>query len=105
MRPPFEEFSTAESPHTQMETSTFNLHTDEMSESQSENLSLGFDDDTILSINATETSLFDFLNGTVNTPAEPGFPETSATAEASETSTNPPEPEYKQFNTTDGKNR
>lgn len=97
-RPPFEEkmaeFSTPESPDTQMESSTFNLHTDQMSKSQSEILSSGFDNDAIPSINATETSPFDFLNGTVSPSAEPGLVETSATAETLETSSSPPEPEY-----------
>lgn len=96
------QFSTTESPHTQMETSTFSFHTDEKSQSQSGNLSSGFDGDTITPINATETSLFDFLNATMNTSAEPGFLEASATAEPSETSTSPPEPEYQRFNTTSG---
>ncbi|XP_044068053.1 uncharacterized protein C1orf127 homolog isoform X2 [Siniperca chuatsi] len=79
------EFSTTSSPHTQMETRSFKLHIDEMSESQSGNLSSRFDGDTVTSINATETSFFDFLNATVNTLAELDFLETSATAEPPET--------------------
>nr|XP_046253593.1 uncharacterized protein C1orf127 homolog [Scatophagus argus] len=104
-RLPLEEISTTESPHTLMETPSFNLHTDEMSESQSGNFSYGFDGDSITSINATETSFFDFLNTITNTSAEPPFNESSATAEPSETSlltTNQSEPEYQQFNTTSG---
>lgn len=102
---PFEEMtaesSTTNSPHTQMEAHSFNLHIDEMSKSQSGNLSSSFDGDTITSVNVTETSFFDFQNATVNTSAEPDFLESSAKDEPSETSfltTGQPE----QFNTTSG---
>ncbi|KAF1390626.1 hypothetical protein PFLUV_G00059970 [Perca fluviatilis] len=108
-RAPFEEMttelSTTNSPHTQTEARSFNFHTDEMSESQSGNLSSGFDGDTITSNNATEISFFDFINVTIHTSAEPDFLESSATAEPSETSVLtmvPPEEEYQQFNTTSG---
>lgn len=105
-RSPFDEktaeSSAAESPHTQVETSTFNIQTDGTSQSPGGTLSLGFDDGSITPINATETSLFDFLNATMNASAEPGFLEASATAEPSETSINPPELQRQQFNTTSG---
>lgn len=97
-----EKTAESESPHTQVETSTFNIHTDGTSQSPGGTLSLGFDDGSITPINATETSLFNFLNATMNTSAEPGFLEASATAEPSETSINPPEPQDQQFNTTSG---
>ncbi|XP_032362806.1 uncharacterized protein LOC116674437 [Etheostoma spectabile] len=57
---PFEEMTaelfTTISPHTQTEARSFNFHTDEMSKSQSGNLSSGFDRDAITSNNATEIS-------------------------------------------------
>ncbi|XP_073327059.1 uncharacterized protein ciroz [Pagrus major] len=88
------EFSTTKSPHTQMETHSFNLNTDEPSKSQSGNVS----SDNITSINTTDTSLFDFLNETTDASSERGFSESS---EASFLTTDPPEHEYQQFNTTD----
>ncbi|XP_076597810.1 ciliated left-right organizer protein containing ZP-N domains homolog [Chaetodon auriga] len=87
--PPFKEFSTIRSHHTETEA-----------------LSSGFDGDTISAINATETNFLDFRNETADSSsAEPGFLESSARAEPSETSfltTDPPEQEYQQFNTTIG---
>ncbi|XP_044206821.1 uncharacterized protein C1orf127 homolog [Thunnus albacares] len=79
---PFEEmsveFSTTNSPNTQTEASSFNFHIDEMSKSQSENLSSWFDSDAVPSINVSETSFFYFQNATVNASAETDFLESSA---------------------------
>ncbi|XP_045912924.1 uncharacterized protein C1orf127 homolog [Micropterus dolomieu] len=92
------EFSKTSSPHTHMETRSFILHIDEMS-----NLSSGFDGDNITSINATETSFSDFQIATVTTSAEPDFLETSATAEPPETTFLTTVPaEHQQFKTPSG---
>lgn len=88
-----------------MEARSFNRHTDETPKSQSGNLSSGFDGDTVAFINATETSFLDFQNESTNSSAEPAFLESSARAEPPETSfltTDPPEQEYWQLNTTSG---
>ncbi|XP_049436972.1 uncharacterized protein C1orf127 homolog isoform X2 [Epinephelus fuscoguttatus] len=95
------EFSTTNSPHTETEARSFNFHTDEVSRSQSGNLSSRFDGDT--SINTTEIRFFDFLNVTVHTSAEPDIVESSAEpSEASVLTTVQPEQENQQFNTTSG---
>lgn len=86
--------STAKCSRTQTEVGTFHLHADMMSEGPSGNWSSRFDGDTISSINTTDGNLFDFLNTAMNTSTEPGFMEASATDEPSQTSTDPPEPEY-----------
>ena len=88
------EFSTAKSSHTQMETHSFDLHTDETSKSQSGNLS----PNNMTSINTTDTSFSDFLNKTTDASSERGFNESS---EASLLRTEPPDQEYQQFNPVD----
>lgn len=70
---------------------------DEMSASQSGNLS---DGDTITRVNATEASLSDFLNATTNASAESSAVGAPATARPSETSAELPHLEYQQMNTT-----
>ncbi|CAK6951274.1 uncharacterized protein C1orf127 homolog [Scomber scombrus] len=60
------DFSTTNSPSIQTEASSFNSNIDGMSESQSGNSSSWFDSNTVPSINATETSFFDFQNATIN---------------------------------------
>lgn len=88
------EFSTTKSSPTQMETHSFDLHTDETSKSQSGNLS----SNNITFINTTYTSFSDFLNETTDASSERGFNESS---EASFLRADPPDQEYQQFNTMD----
>ncbi|XP_030279101.1 ciliated left-right organizer protein containing ZP-N domains homolog [Sparus aurata] len=88
------EFSTTKSSPTQMETHSFDLHTDETSKSQSGNLS----SNNITFINTTDTSFSDFLNETTDASSERGFNESS---EASFLRADPPDQEYQQFNTMD----
>lgn len=80
------EFSTTNSPNTQTEASSFNFHIDEMSKSQTGNLSSWFDSDTVPSINATETSFFVFPNATINVSVETDFLESSGATESSTSS-------------------
>ncbi|XP_068996595.1 uncharacterized protein C1orf127 homolog isoform X1 [Embiotoca jacksoni] len=98
-RDPFKEettgFSTTDPPYTQTQGSSYNFHIDEILKSQSENASLWFHNDTIITINSTETS--------TNTSAVPDFPDSEDTAAASGTSFTTPvltEQEYPEFNTT-----
>ncbi|KAI4823273.1 hypothetical protein KUCAC02_011868 [Chaenocephalus aceratus] len=103
VRAPYKEttstFSTTIPPRTQTEDSSSHSHTDDLSKSQSGNVSSWFYGDT----NSTEISFFDFLNVTIRTSGESDFLQSSA--EPSETpvlQTAAPEPGYQQFNTTRG---
>lgn len=81
------DFSTIETLRTQMENNTSDLHMVNMSTSSAANASVVFGGDNAASINATEKTLLDFLNVTMN--AEPAFLEALTATKTLESSAEP----------------